>query len=61
MTKEGWLNLNKCCQVAGLGGESQRDGSYAYYISEPIICNDQKGLGAFLQACAEYEEVVGEV
>lgn len=61
LTKEGWLNLNKCCQVAGLGGESQRDGSYAYYISEPIICNDQKGLGAFLQACAEYEEVVGEV
>lgn len=61
LTKEGWVNLNKCCQVAGLGGQSQRDGSYAYYISEPIICNDQKGLGAFLQACAEYEEVVGEV
>ena len=54
-TKQGWINLNKNCQVAGLGGEDRRDGTYAYYISEPIIANDQKGLGAFLQACAEYE------
>ncbi len=54
-TKEGWLNLNKNCQVAGLGGAEQRDGSYAYYISEPIICNDQKGVGAFLQALIEVE------
>ncbi|SFS57035.1 glycoside hydrolase family 88 protein [Paenibacillus sp. 453mf] len=56
-TKEGWLNLNKTCQVAGLGGADRRDGTYAYYISEPIITNDQKGLGAFLLACAEYEEL----
>ncbi|MGD6843492.1 glycoside hydrolase family 88/105 protein [Bacillus infantis] len=55
LTKEGWVNLNKNCQVAGLGGADQRDGTYAYYISEPIICNDQKGLGAFLQAAAEFE------
>ncbi len=54
-TKEGWLNLNKNCQVAGLGGEDRRDGTYAYYISEPIITNDKKGLGAFLLACSEYE------
>jgi unsaturated rhamnogalacturonyl hydrolase len=54
-TKEGWVNLNKNCQVAGLGGADGRDGSYAYYISEPIITNDLKGLGAFLQACAEVE------
>lgn len=56
-TKEGWLNLNKNCQVAGLGGANQRDGSYAYYISEPIVCNDQKGVGAFLQALVEVEEL----
>lgn len=54
-TREGLVNLNKTCQVAGLGGADKRDGTYAYYISEPIITNDQKGLGAFLQACAEYE------
>ncbi|TYP78243.1 glycoside hydrolase family 88/105 protein [Paenibacillus methanolicus] len=54
-TKEGWVNLNKNCMVAGLGGADRRDGTYAYYISEPIIANDLKGVGAFLQACAEYE------
>ncbi|MEF7561596.1 glycoside hydrolase family 88 protein [Bacillus infantis] len=55
LTKEGWVNLNKNCQVAGLGGPEKRDGTYAYYISEPVTCNDQKGLGAFLQAAAEFE------
>lgn len=54
-TKEGWVNLNKNCQVAGLGGSDRRDGTFAYYVSEPIITNDFKGLGAFIQACAEYE------
>lgn len=54
-TKEGWVNLNKNCAVAGLGGADQRDGTFAYYISEPIVTNDQKGFGAFLQACGEYE------
>ncbi len=54
-TKEGWINLNKNCQVAGLGGVEERDGTFAYYISEPIITNDLKGVGAFLQACAEVE------
>jgi unsaturated rhamnogalacturonyl hydrolase len=58
LTKEGWVNLNKNCQVAGLGGADQRDGTYVYYISEPIICNDQKGLGAFLQATAEFESLM---
>lgn len=59
VTKEGWVNLNKTCQVAGLGGEDRRDGTFAYYISEPIITNDLKGVGAFLQACAEYELLRG--
>lgn len=54
-TKEGWLNLNKNCEVAGLGGADMRDGSYTYYISEPIINNDFKGVGAYLKATAEYE------
>lgn len=58
-TKEGWVNLNKVCQVAGLGGADKRDGTFAYYISEPIVTNDQKGVGAFLQACVEYEQLRG--
>lgn len=57
LTKEGWVNLNKCCEVAGLGGDDQRDGSFAYYMSEPIIMNDFKAVGAFIQAMVEYELV----
>lgn len=60
ITDNGWVNLNKTCQVAGLGGQDKRDGSYAYYISEPIICNDQKGVGAFILAMAEMETLLGK-
>ncbi|PJI07993.1 MULTISPECIES: glycoside hydrolase family 88/105 protein [Clostridium] len=54
-TKDGLINLNKICYVAGLGGQERRDGSFAYYISEPIVSNEPKGLGPFLLASAEYE------
>lgn len=54
-TPEHLLNLNKICYVAGLGGATRRDGSYAYYISEPVISNEPKGLGPFLFASIESE------
>lgn len=54
-TEEGWLNLTRNCEVAGLGGEDRRDGSFVYYISEPIITNDFKGYGAFLQATLQLQ------
>ncbi|SDC00840.1 unsaturated rhamnogalacturonyl hydrolase [Terribacillus halophilus] len=54
-TKEGFVNVNKICQVAGLGGKDKRDGSFAYYISEPIVANDHKGVGPFILASAEME------
>lgn len=54
-TNDGLLNLNKICYVAGLGGQTRRDGSYAYYISEPIISNEPKGLGPFIFASLERE------
>lgn len=60
VTKNGWLNLNKNCKVAGLGGSPRRDGSFAYYISEPIVTNDSKGVGAFLQACVAVEALLPE-
>ena len=53
--EDGLVNLNKTCQVAGLGNKEKRDGTFVYYISEPIICNDLKGIGAFIQASAEIE------
>jgi unsaturated rhamnogalacturonyl hydrolase len=51
----GVTNLNRVCQVAGLGGNPYRDGSFDYYVNEPIITNDPKGLGAFILAAAEME------
>jgi unsaturated rhamnogalacturonyl hydrolase len=51
----GLTHLNRVCQVAGLGGDPYRDGSFEYYIGEPIITDDPKGIGAFLQAAAEME------
>ena len=30
-----------------------RDGSYEYYLSEPVVSNDPKGAGAFMMATAE--------
>lgn len=49
------VNLTGICSVAGLGGTPYRDGSFAYYISEPVVTNDDKGVGAFLLASAEME------
>ena len=41
--------------MAGLGPENnrRRDGSYEYYISEPIVENDAKGLAPFLMCYTE--------
>ncbi len=49
----GVVNLNKCCGVAGLGGNPYRDGSYEYYINEIIRSNDPKGTGPFIMASLE--------
>ena len=50
---DGLVSLNGICQVAGLGGKQQRDGSFRYYISEPVVTNDHKGVGAFILAAVE--------
>ena len=64
------ISLTQCCEVAGLGPglsdkvrkaapkvkeNRRRDGSYAYYLSEPIRDNDAKGVGPFLWASLEME------
>ena len=51
--KNGECFIAKCCQGAGLGGSSGRDGSFAYYISENVISYDLKATGAFIQAACE--------
>ena len=52
---DGKLNLGGICLMAGLGPESnrKRDGSYEYYISEPVVENDAKGTGPFVMAYTE--------
>ena len=49
------VNLTKTVSVSGLGGKPYRDGSYEYYLSEKVITNDPKGVGAFLLAANEIE------
>jgi unsaturated rhamnogalacturonyl hydrolase len=57
---DGTVSLTNIVQVSGLGGNlrrdgSYRDGSYAYYISEPVVTDDYKGVGPFILAALELE------
>jgi unsaturated rhamnogalacturonyl hydrolase len=51
----GQVNLKGTVQVSGLGGNPYRDGSFEYYMSEPVIVNDPKGMGAFIKCAVEME------
>ncbi len=52
--KEEDLYLCDICSVAGLGPGKERDGSIAYYLSEKVVCDDPKGVGAFLMAYSQW-------
>jgi unsaturated rhamnogalacturonyl hydrolase len=54
VSNEGKIELTGMCSVAGLGPDDKRNGSVEYYLSEPIVSDDQKGTGAFMMAYAEY-------
>lgn len=56
---QGLVNLNRICKVAGLGGQPYRDGSFEYYIGEPVVTNDYKGVGPFIMASVEVEKLKG--
>lgn len=53
--EHGRLALNQICYVAGLGGIPYREGTFDYYISEPVVTNDDKGVGPFILAGVELE------
>ena len=53
----GQVNLKGTVSEAGLGGNPYRDGSYEYYLSEKVVTNDPKGVGAFLLASVEMEAI----
>ncbi len=55
--EDGTYSITKCCAVASLGGEKKyRDGSFEYYISEPVILNDPKSVAPFIWAAMEHEK-----
>lgn len=60
--EKGW-SLTKCCSVAGLGGSpsngKMRDGSFNYYVGEPVVSNDLKGVGPFILAGIELQHLIG--
>lgn len=49
---DGHVELTDICLMAGLS--DTRDGSAAYYLSEPRVSDDSKGVGPFMMAWAEY-------
>jgi len=50
--------LSDNCKVAGLGpiDDLRRDGTVAYYLSEPIINDDKKSVGTFFMTYSEIEK-----
>ncbi len=69
VAQKGWEGIMRTCikksdddfiltgtvKVSGLGGKPYRNGTFDYYMSEPVIDNDPKGLGVFLMAASEME------
>lgn len=51
----GEVTLTGTVQAVGLGTDAVHDGSYSYYVSQPVVDNDPKGVGAFLMASTEME------
>jgi unsaturated rhamnogalacturonyl hydrolase len=59
----GQVSLSHCCSVAGLNGVNAagraRDGTFAYYVSEPVVENDLKAVPAFILAGLEVRRMLG--
>jgi rhamnogalacturonyl hydrolase YesR len=53
---DGEVHLRNTCEVAGLG--YGRDGSYRYYMSEPIVTDDPKGTGPLMMAGLQIAELL---
>lgn len=53
LNADGTYSIMRSCIVAGLGGTTNRNGSYEYYISEPTRDDDPKSIGPFILAGIE--------
>jgi unsaturated rhamnogalacturonyl hydrolase len=58
---DGRVSLTHCCVVAGLNNRNAagrvRDGSFDYYVSEPVVDNDLKGVAPFILAGLEAQRL----
>lgn len=59
ISDDGDLNLGGICLVAGLGPEDnkRRNGTFEYYISEPVVENDAKGVAPFVLCYTEVKRM----
>lgn len=60
---DGTIRFTQICSGAGLGymmadGKTPRDGSFKYYVSEPMVDNDPKGTGPFILAGVEVQKLL---
>ena len=53
---DGTVTLHGTVKVGGLGGTPYRSGDFDYYVHEPVVDQDAKGVGAFLLAGSEMEQ-----
>jgi len=53
----GGVSYTGTVAVGGLGGNPYRNGTYAYYLSEPVVSNDPKGVASFMMASVEISRV----
>lgn len=54
---DGLPVLRGTCKTAGLGLNPRRNGTFEYYVSEPVADDDPKGVGAFILAGVEVERL----
>ena len=51
--EDGQLQLGGICLVAGLGNKEMREGTFDYYMREPIVKNEAKGVAPLILAYIE--------
>lgn len=60
VSDDGALKLDGICLVAGLGPQNnpRRDGTFEYYVSEPVVSNDAKGVAPFVLCYTEIRRII---
>lgn len=51
--ENGELQLGGICLVAGLGNKEMREGTFDYYMREPVVKNEAKGVAPLILAYIE--------